>query len=127
MGSSWEARHAGKDAASHTTHGRICSPACVLRKIARSEERRVGKEGRSLCDWSSDVCSSDLFSGRGEPWRVGLGRPPDDNTCTQSSASSAACDCSVWALPGKPDTPAKMQQAIPPTVESAVLPVCFVK
>src|SRR5882672_4793132 len=27
---------------------------------ARSEERRVGKEGRSLCDWSSDVCSSDL-------------------------------------------------------------------
>src|SRR5882672_6867161 len=27
----------------------------------RSEERRVGKECRSLCDWSSDVCSSDLF------------------------------------------------------------------
>src|SRR5260221_692751 len=26
----------------------------------RSEERRVGEEGRSLCDWSSDVCSSDL-------------------------------------------------------------------
>src|SRR5437588_480151 len=26
----------------------------------RSEERRVGKEVRSLCDWSSDVCSSDL-------------------------------------------------------------------
>src|SRR5215211_3170538 len=26
----------------------------------RSEERRVGKECRSLCDWSSDVCSSDL-------------------------------------------------------------------
>src|SRR5476649_924627 len=28
--------------------------------IARSEERRVGKECRSRCDWSSDVCSSDL-------------------------------------------------------------------
>src|SRR5476649_2691223 len=28
----------------------------------RSEERRVGKECRSLCDWSSDVCSSDLIS-----------------------------------------------------------------
>src|SRR5579875_3614937 len=28
----------------------------------RSEERRVGKECRSLCDWSSDVCSSDLVS-----------------------------------------------------------------
>src|SRR5438034_1402232 len=27
----------------------------------RSEERRVGKEGRSRCDWSSDVCSSDLI------------------------------------------------------------------
>src|SRR5215204_6494238 len=27
----------------------------------RSEERRVGKECRSLCDWSSDVCSSDLI------------------------------------------------------------------
>src|SRR5260221_603091 len=30
------------------------------RRILRSEERRVGKECRSLCDWSSDVCSSDL-------------------------------------------------------------------
>src|SRR5476649_2943854 len=29
----------------------------------RSEERRVGKECRSLCDWSSDVCSSDLLRG----------------------------------------------------------------
>src|SRR5476649_826594 len=29
-------------------------------KTHRSEERRVGKECRSLCDWSSDVCSSDL-------------------------------------------------------------------
>src|SRR6202049_4102260 len=28
--------------------------------LARSEERRVGKEGRYQCDWSSDVCSSDL-------------------------------------------------------------------
>src|SRR5476649_247833 len=28
----------------------------------RSEERRVGKECRSRCDWSSDVCSSDLDS-----------------------------------------------------------------
>src|SRR5476649_1293443 len=29
--------------------------------INRSEERRVGKECRSRCDWSSDVCSSDLW------------------------------------------------------------------
>src|SRR5260221_323738 len=30
--------------------------------VARSEERRVGKECRSRCDWSSDVCSSDLIT-----------------------------------------------------------------
>src|SRR5947207_987521 len=30
-------------------------------RLPRSEERRVGKECRSLCDWSSDVCSSDLW------------------------------------------------------------------
>src|SRR5947207_2987400 len=30
------------------------------RATPRSEERRVGKGCRSLCDWSSDVCSSDL-------------------------------------------------------------------
>src|SRR5882672_11065401 len=37
-------------------------PGCqrCRRDSARSEERRVGKECRSLCDWSSDVCSSDL-------------------------------------------------------------------
>src|SRR5438874_182781 len=33
-----------------------------LRETSRSEERRVGKERRSLRDWSSDVCSSDLDS-----------------------------------------------------------------
>src|SRR5579875_2293051 len=34
----------------------------VIERWRRSEERRVGKECRSLCDWSSDVCSSDLHS-----------------------------------------------------------------
>src|SRR5476649_2595648 len=33
----------------------------LLVDAGRSEERRVGKECRSLCDWSSDVCSSDLL------------------------------------------------------------------
>src|SRR5476649_516049 len=33
----------------------------LLLSAERSEERRVGKECRSRCDWSSDVCSSDLF------------------------------------------------------------------
>src|SRR5215211_7031735 len=41
------------------------SPAChaprrTSNRPSSSEERRVGKECRSLCDWSSDVCSSDL-------------------------------------------------------------------
>src|SRR5476649_2285319 len=41
----------------------------------RSEERRVGKECRSLCDWSSDVCSSDLRAGRAESPRGGRTHP----------------------------------------------------
>src|SRR5476649_331322 len=32
----------------------------LMSQTVRSEERRVGKECRSRCDWSSDVCSSDL-------------------------------------------------------------------
>src|ERR1035437_10109624 len=32
----------------------------ALASDTRSEERRVGKECRYRCDWSSDVCSSDL-------------------------------------------------------------------
>src|SRR5882672_2729711 len=37
--------------------------SAVTAERSRSEERRVGKECRSLCDWSSDVCSSDLNYG----------------------------------------------------------------
>ena len=55
---------------------RLCIARALLKK--RSEERRVGNECRSrwspyhsyemnLCDWSSDVCSSDLASSRGAP------------------------------------------------------------
>src|SRR6476646_8277650 len=36
------------------------SPIMITASVCRSEERRVGKECRSRCDWSSDVCSSDL-------------------------------------------------------------------
>src|SRR5476649_2930154 len=42
---------------------KTCSKSVITAATAfalRSEERRVGKECRSLCDWSSDVCSSDL-------------------------------------------------------------------
>src|SRR5476649_2831926 len=46
--------------------GMARSMPCKLfpRALRRSEERRVGKECRSRCDWSSDVCSSDLDEGR---------------------------------------------------------------
>src|SRR5476649_748374 len=40
-------------------------------KWRRSEERRVGKECRSLCDWSSDVCSSDLSNHDRAPYELG--------------------------------------------------------
>src|SRR5947207_2028075 len=40
----------------------VSSGRTVASDDRRSEERRVGKEGRSLCDWSSDVCSSDLIT-----------------------------------------------------------------
>src|SRR5947207_466228 len=43
--------------------------------MERSEERRVGKEGRSLCDWSSDVCSSDLRSDTAGPFRLSYRMP----------------------------------------------------
>ena len=33
-------------------------PLIILTGPTRSEERRVGKD--AICDWSSDVCSSDL-------------------------------------------------------------------
>src|ERR1044072_7513301 len=41
-----------------TSMSAICRRSCVR----RSEERRVGKECRSRCDGSSDVCSSDLVA-----------------------------------------------------------------
>src|SRR5476649_2410090 len=43
---------------------RLAAYVASAAQIARSEERRVGKECRSLCDWSSDVCSSDLHKTR---------------------------------------------------------------
>src|SRR6202022_4514172 len=52
----WQQRHGGRD----------LLPSAALAQFlfdtveSRSEERRVGKECRSRCDWSSDVCSSDL-------------------------------------------------------------------
>src|ERR1044072_6730236 len=39
----------------------------VLAPEGRSEERRGGEEGRYQCDWSSDVCSSDLGDGASLP------------------------------------------------------------
>src|SRR5499427_6392162 len=58
--------------------------AGALQDHHRAEERRVGKECRSLCDWSSDVCSSDLCApgrhrgraanGGPDQWRLCLGQ-----------------------------------------------------
>src|SRR5882672_5752723 len=55
---------------SPTLHGyRFLASCQCFSSSLRSEERRVGKECRSRCDWSSDVCSSDLDAleeGRGK-------------------------------------------------------------
>src|SRR5476649_1746501 len=53
----WGALAAAKHSASRLRDG---GSITLTSGIARSEERRVGKECRSRCDWSSDVCSSDL-------------------------------------------------------------------
>src|SRR5476649_1225161 len=57
----------------------------VYGTLGRSEERRVGKECRSRCDWSSDVCSSDLLhvaqGGAGRVARVGCDRPRTFSSC----------------------------------------------
>src|SRR5947209_1274665 len=55
------------------------------RNIMRSEERRVGKEGRYWRDWSSDVCSSDL------PTMAKPGRTPwKSTTCAVFRATTTA-------------------------------------
>src|SRR4030095_7884215 len=53
----------------------------------RSEERRVGKECRSRCDWSSDVSSSDL-----------LNRKP--LTLEDSKAIEEGVDAAEYVAPG---------------------------
>src|SRR5476649_2896229 len=69
---------------------------------ARSEERRVGKECRSLCDWSSDVCSSDLRHSRPGSCHTGRRYHPAEHTrrrgaarqcrrCSQSKIGRASC------------------------------------
>src|ERR1035438_1466739 len=40
----------------------VIIPIHALHRMDRSEERRGGEEGRCLSDWSSDVCSSDLYT-----------------------------------------------------------------
>src|SRR5476649_2924307 len=54
------ARTAGKCCLSCGSSSRNCNTWFNDTMLTRSEERRVGKECRSRCDWSSDVCSSDL-------------------------------------------------------------------
>src|SRR5476649_2080073 len=49
-----------QSATAYPPEGFVDTTVAWTAKARRSEERRVGKECRSLCDWSSDVCSSDL-------------------------------------------------------------------
>src|SRR5476649_562551 len=59
----------------------------------RSEERRVGKECRSLCDWSSDVCSSDLG---GDERSLSHGVEPDWRWSAQGGDARGNLGCGIW-------------------------------
>src|SRR5882672_7029388 len=66
----------------------------------RSEERRVGKECRSRCDWSSDVCSSDLHRHGDEQKRrdeiVGGGVMNEDDRLPAAGAGRIQAWRNVW-------------------------------
>src|SRR5260221_396120 len=62
----------------------------------RSEERRVGKECRSRCDWSSDVCSSDLID-RPSPSTQAPGLRTPDATWPAGTCGAAFSTWPVWS------------------------------
>src|SRR6202049_3948525 len=67
----------------------VNSATCGMR--CRSEERRVGKECRYRCDWSSDVCSSDLMK-TSAGCALYQRNPMDDPTIApQKMVNSATC------------------------------------
>src|ERR1035437_6328778 len=81
---------------------RIHRPMMSVACLDRSEERRVGKECRSRCDWSSDACSSYLVllplhpprNLRGDTIRLGAGdehQSPDDVSGLLRQIGRAAC------------------------------------
>src|SRR3712207_5690980 len=75
-------------------------PASRARSPPRSEERRVGKECRYWCDWSSDVCSSDLWCvGVPVPGRVMGSLVLSIFISTRTPGSAAAPTQSVLCLP----------------------------
>src|SRR6202049_189711 len=67
--SKWAPGHTGGE--SETILGKWLKRSGNRDKVIRSEERRVGKECRSRCDWSSDVCSSDLTADVYSKWAPG--------------------------------------------------------
>src|SRR5476649_1950100 len=75
-----EILHLGQSRIStHLAHLRrvgMVQPRREGKRTYRSEERRVGKECRSRCDWSSDVCSSDLVAGNSTSRPVAHLDPP---------------------------------------------------
>src|SRR6202049_3402301 len=60
------------------------TPIPLSFSMKRSEERRVGKECRYQCDWSSDVCSSDLILSNGNAVR----QRSDEYPVPKSSSAS---------------------------------------
>src|SRR5947209_956048 len=76
----------------------------VMRFLVRSEERRVGKECRYWRDWSSDVCSSDLFTRTTtccvSSWGItgSTGRRPGSTTFDRAGARREPCIASCSGI-----------------------------
>src|SRR5260221_7900004 len=67
---SWPVLHkTGTSTCSHEIVMRRRIPSCQLQWLFFFSSRR--RHTRSLCDWSSDVCSSDLFGQGDRPAEVG--------------------------------------------------------
>src|SRR5882672_11014615 len=78
----------------------------AAKAVERSEERRVGKECRSLCDWSSDVCSSDLWRVERERRRVfgkTRGKIGDGTFGNGRKARRESRRAKIYADRGRPD------------------------
>src|ERR1044072_902251 len=101
-----------------------------LRHPHRSEERRVGKECRSQCDWSSDVCSSDLCALKPSKRLsvIKLTTPPtasepyDAEAPPVTTSTRLISNCGNWLMSGTPVTFAPTTRWLSSSVNVRMVP-----